>query len=118
MSELQPSNLDNEQRRIGIRAPVLVEPVVGEPEAYPPCPETGIKRLRKQQLVRPDFLEHGYTLGCSGCDVIRYGFPGEARHSAACRKRMGPLLQQTPDGARRLAKAANRQNQYFAAVLH
>ena len=56
-SELQPSTLDESQRRIGIRAPLVVEPVATEPEAYPPSPELAIKKPRRQRLYRSDFTD-------------------------------------------------------------
>ena len=78
-SELQPSTLDRSQRRIGIRAPLVVAPVHKEPEAYSPYPE--LKRPRRQRLERSDFTDHGYTPGCPGCNLILSGRPGEAHHN-------------------------------------
>ena len=117
VSELQPNSLDANQSRIGIRAPVTVEPVVGEPAAFHPCPAMEPKKPRRQQLSRADIAEHGFTMGCPGCNIIMAGRPGEARHSAACRLRIEPLMEQTEAGKRRLERATERADHYFAAVV-
>ena len=116
VTELQPSNVDPNRMKIGIRAPIVVEPVDGEPTAYPPAPDFQPRVPRKQRLLRTDFAEHGFTPGCPGCHVIMYELPGEAHHSTACRTRMEPLLMQSDEGQRRLARAAERVSRYCTAV--
>ena len=54
VSELQPNGLQPGEAKIGIRAPVHVEPVVGEPIAYPIAQTLRIPR--KAQLRRSDFV--------------------------------------------------------------
>ena len=112
VSELQPNRLQEGETRIGIRAPVIIEPVAGEPTAIPLIPVARIPR--RTQLRRTDFAEHGYTPGCPGCDTIQFGY-GEAHHNGACRARMEPLLQQSEAGRSRIDNALERA-QRFAAV--
>ena len=117
VSELQLNGLDANQSRIGIRAPMVVEPVAGEPAAFHPCPAMEPKKPRRQQLSRADIAEHGFTMGCPGCNLIMAGRQGEARHSDACRLRVEPLMLQTESGKRRLERATERADHYFAAVV-
>ena len=115
-SEMQPSLLDRSQKRIGIRAPVVVEPVEKEPEAYSPCPELIAKRPRRQRLERSDFVDHGYTPGCPGCNLISSGRPGEAHHNETCKTRMEPLLLQSDTGRHRVERALQRNTDYTARL--
>ena len=113
---MQPSLLDRSQKRIGIRAPVVVEPVEKEPEAYSPCPELIAKRPRRQRLERSDFVDHGYTPGCPGCNLISSGRPGEAHHNETCKIRMEPLLLQSDTGRHRVERALQRNTDYTARL--
>ena len=113
-SELQPSTLDKSQRRIGIRAPLVVPPVDKEPEAYSPYP--GLRKPRRQRLERSDFIDHGYTQGCPGCNLILSGRPGEAHHNETCKARMEQLLLQSNTGRQRVERALQRSTDYTARL--
>ena len=115
-SELQPNLTDGSQTRIGIRAPVVVTPVVGEPEAFAPCPEPKTRKPRRQPLQRSDFLSHGYTLGCPGCDLIQSGRQGEARHSETCKRRMEEILLSSDTERNRVLRARERANEYYTQL--
>ena len=82
-SELQPNSLRPGEARIGIRAPVHIEPVPCEPPAFQNDPKA--RAPRQTQLLRSDFAGPGLTPGCPGCDVIRRKSNEAARHSDACR---------------------------------
>jgi hypothetical protein len=110
-SELQPNSLRPGEARIGIRAPVHIEPVPSEPPAFRDDPKP--RAPRQTQLLRSDFAGPGLTPGCPGCDVIRRKSNEAARHSDACRQRMEPILQQSDEGRSRIRRAHERVAQYM-----
>ena len=116
ISELQPNGVQPGETRIGIRAPVHIDPVPGEPALrVPSCPVLRVPR--RTQLLRHDFQTHGYTIGCPGCDSIQRGMGEEARHNHTCRTRMEPLLQESEEGQARLQRAHDRVSHYAEAWM-
>ena len=93
-----------------------IEPVANEPLAFPPCPEPAVRIPRRQLLRRIGFAEHGYAVGCPGCDFIANGRPGEAHHNETCKARMELLLLQTEAGRKRVQRAQERSNEYIVHV--
>ena len=69
------------------------------------------RRACRALLRRDDFLVHGYTPGCCGCDCIRYGTKVQG-HSELCRERMEALLAQDPAGEARLEIVRRRLASY------
>ena len=110
-SELQPNNLQPGEARIGIRAPVNVDPVPFEPPAFQD--EPALRAPRQTQLLRSDFEKAGLTSGCPGCDVIRRNSIEAARHNDACRQRVEPVMQQFEAGRLRIRRAHERVAQYM-----
>ena len=99
-SKLQPNSLRPGEARIGIRAPVHVEPVPFEAPAFQE--ELALRAPRQTQLLRSNFESAGLTPGFPGCDVIRRKSKEAARHSDACRQRIEPVLQQSEAGRLRI----------------
>lgn len=102
---LQPNALRPGEARIGIRAPIHLPEPVGLP---PPPREPGERQVRRARLQRADFLAHGYTPDCHGCENIRGGSRIAIAHSERCRERMEALLAQSDAGRRRLEEAERR----------
>ena len=63
----------------------------GEPQPRAPWPDATSKEPRRKPLKRSDFIDHGFTTGCRGCDLITNERPGEVRHNEACKRRMERL---------------------------
>ena len=99
---MQPNVLASAIKRIGIRAPVTVEPVADEPPPLPLWPGIPAKVPRRQPLQRSDFTDHGFTTGCPECNIIASGRPEEALHNQACKRRMEPLFLQSDAGRKRV----------------
>merc|ERR1712026_375782 len=73
-SVLQPNPLRPGEIRVGVKCPVLIDPTP------PPDPTTGgevsdpfSRGVQRTRLMRQDFLDHGWTPGCKGCDTRRPG---------------------------------------------
>ena len=69
-------------------APMLYN--VQETEGWPVLPDEEVvtedgdlvvRIPRRQPLQCTGFVEHGYTIGCPGCDLIANNRPGEAHHN-------------------------------------
>ena len=78
-SELQPNTLDARDHRIGVRAPIHVEVPAGAPAPVPRVPPP--VQVRRARLRRADFLVHGYSNFCPGCDNIQSGGLNAVNHS-------------------------------------
>lgn len=73
-------------------------------------------RPRRVRLMKEDFFEHGFTVGCQGCKaIINHRAPQS--HNEECRKRMEKILEQEPDGKDRKRKAEERDNEWLAEKL-
>ena len=46
------------------------------------------------RLTKEDFIEHGFTAGCPGCNAIGVGDTTARNHNAECRARMNEALEQ------------------------
>ena len=57
-------------------------------------------RMYRLRLKKEDFLVHGFTEGCPGCQAIIVGTTARG-HSEACRSRMESALDKTDDGRQR-----------------
>ena len=60
---------------------------------------------RRGKLRRSDFVDHGYTIGCPGCDSIRQGREKQVLHTEACRARLEAKLAESDAGRSRLQRA-------------
>ena len=111
-SEMKPNALDENEVRIGSRAPVHMEPVSGAP---PPLPrQVGASVVRRARLRRCDFATHGHTDFCPGCENIMAGCSGAVNHSEICRARMEAAISATTEGKARVDQAADRFTRYLA----
>ena len=74
------------------------------------------RRLYRLRLKKEDFLEHGFTEGCPGCQAIIAGTPARG-HSERCRSRMQNALDTTDDGRQRRERQTARENEALARKL-
>ena len=89
---------------IPIRINVEVDNPGLEPqEVRPPRQDAEPRRV---YLLPKDFKMHGYTDDCEGCRRLRAGKMSTRPHSAACRKRIEKILEETGDS--RWMKAQER----------
>ena len=69
---------------------------------------------RKLYLKPRDFLVHGYTPGCRGCEWLETGNGQRQNHTTECRDRMEALLASDGDGQQRLQEAKDRQDLWIS----
>ena len=103
-SELTPNALEDDDGRVGIRAPVL------QPHAAIPLPPLvpEFQQVQRAPLRRTDFEQLGYTDSCPGCANARAGRKQAVDHSEQCRSRMETILATTTEGHGRLERARDR----------
>ena len=73
-------------------------------------------RMYRLRLKKEDFLVHGFTEGCLGCQAIIAGTTARG-HSEACRSRMESALDKTDDGRQRREKQELKENETLARKL-
>ena len=73
-------------------------------------------RMYRLRLKKEDFLVHGFTEGCPGCQAIIVGTTARG-HSEACRSRMESALDKTDDGRQRREKQELKENEALATKL-
>ena len=61
-----------------------------------PTPTTFVPRAA--YLKPKDFMTHGYTGGCKGCEYLATGIGSRKNHSVYCRHRMEELLADNEEG--------------------
>ena len=69
-------------------------------------------RMYRLRLKKEDFLVHGFTEGCPGCQAIIAGTTARG-HSEACRSRMESALAKTDDGRQRREKQELKENEHW-----
>ena len=70
------------------------------------------------RLNPKDFLIHGYTAGCAGCEALRRKTGERRNHSGPCRLRMETALNETAEGrARKDREAARREEELTEALM-
>ena len=74
------------------------------------------RKVYRMRLKREDFLEHGFTEGCSGCQALIGGTVARG-HSEACRTRMEAAVTSTERGKRRREQQEDRMYQEAARRL-
>ena len=74
------------------------------------------KKVYRLRLRKVDFLNHGFTERCVGCQALISG--AEARgHSEACRERMNKALENTDEARLRRERQHKRENEALAKHL-
>ena len=68
--------------------------------------KTGL-RARRVRLEKEDFITHGYTQGCPGCQALREEQPPR-KHSEICRQRIEQALRQSEAGRERVERGEER----------
>ena len=71
-----------------------------------------VKLSRRNYIRQADLDEHGYTVGCPGCDAIQNG-TARRGHNGFCSDRIESELSKTEDGQRRLEDAKRRKDLEF-----
>jgi hypothetical protein len=71
------------------------------------------RKVYRMRLKREDFLEHGFTEGCPGCQALIGGTAARG-HSEACRTRMEAAVTSTERGKKRRELQEDRENQEAA----
>ena len=71
------------------------------------------RKLYRMRLKKEDFIEHGFTEGCPGCQALIGGTTARG-HSEACRTRMEAALTGTEQGRKRRERQEERENQEIA----
>ena len=78
-------------------------------EAAPTMP----RRIR----LRPeDFVAHGYTIGCPGCESIQLESNVRRGHNEECRARMEEELSKTNRGKEMIGRAKDRIDEKVAQI--
>ena len=72
---------------------------------------------RSVNLRRGDFITHGYTGGCAGCEFLATGLGGRKGHSVECRLRMEDLLANDDEGKHRVKVAAERKDVWVSKQI-
>ena len=73
-------------------------------------------RVYRLRLKKQDFVAHGFTEGCPGCQAIIAGTTAKG-HTEACRSRMESALKTTEDGRQRRERQELKENEAFARIL-
>ena len=82
----------------------------------PPAPtdfevQTRPRVSRRFKIFRRDYFEHGFTLGCPGCDAVRSNRPA-VNHNEECRARMEICLGSVGDPrVQRVLEEAQREQE-------
>ena len=71
------------------------------------------RKVYRMRLKKEDFLEHGFTEGCPGCQAIIAGASAR-NHSEPCRTRMEAAVTSTETGKRRREQQEERENREIA----
>ena len=71
---------------------------------------------RRAKLTPGDFAQHGYTVGCPGCEQLQLGSSVRRSHTEECRKRIESELIQTSDGQEQLGRAKGRLDTRTAEI--
>ena len=72
---------------------------------------------RRARLAKPDFMEHGYTIGCPGCAWIQAPMGQSKNHTEQCRSRLEEKLGETEDGQERLRRQKDRADHWVAGQI-
>ena len=73
-------------------------------------------RMYRLRLKKQDFLTHGFTEGCPGCQAIIAGTTARG-HTEACRARMNIALATTDEGRQRRERQETKENEALARML-
>ena len=90
----------------------------GQPEANPdaaPIPARGGNEPRRTRLLQSDFILHGYTVDCPGCQCLEADLGERRGHSIQCRQRIEALMKDDAAAQVRLERTTNRHDHYAAA---
>ena len=71
------------------------------------------KRVYRLRLQKADFVRHGFTEGCLGCQAFIAGTTARG-HSESCRDRMNKALEETEEGRERRERQFEKENEYLA----
>ena len=74
------------------------------------------RRIYRLRLKREDFLKHGFTEGCPGCQAVIAGTIARG-HTEACRTRMNTALDTTDDGKLRRTAQDEKETEALARIL-
>ena len=69
---------------------------------------------RRTRLLQADFLKHGYTVECPGCQCIEEGLGDRRGHTVQCRERMEEAMKDDEEAAVRLERTKRRHDHYVA----
>ena len=70
--------------------------ITHEPVAPDTVVETRARISRRFKIYKRDYWEHGFTLGCPGCDAVKANRPS-VNHNEECRARMEVALGSVGD---------------------
>ena len=114
-SVLQPNPLNPGEVRVGIKAPIHIEPSDGAPIPPTDSGPSNPRGPQRTRLMAKYFRDFGFTEGCPGCNTR---LPGRnllpemlQNHSEACRSRIESCLAGTTWGQARLNHARDRITQ-------
>ena len=89
-----------------------VRMAVPMPENRDQAPITGQPVPRRMRIAPRDLQEHGYTIGCPGCEAVQSGKDLKRNHTEDCRKRIEAEAERTEEGQARLGKAKARIDEW------
>lgn len=72
---------------------------------------------RRAKLNKADGREHGYTIGCPGCEWIQAPMGMKKNHSESCRARMEDRLAESEGGQERLKRQKERSDHWLAGNI-
>ena len=82
----------------------------------PPIARAGNEWAPRRAYLKPaDFVKHGYTVGCPGCNWIQTGLGSKRGHNEECRSRMEDSMAANADDKVRIQLQKDKMDAYAAA---
>ena len=95
--------VDPEALEAAVRVPLAPEEAT---QPVTPPTEPGLM-ARRTRLIKKDFMKHGFTSGCKGCEAIEKDLPSQ-NHSSLCRSRIEAEISKDPEGRERIEAGYSR----------
>ena len=89
---------------------------IHSPAAHNPNPGAAPTVPRRTRLKPEDFIEHGYTIGCAGCEQLQLKSEVRRNHSDQCRLRLELEMAKSSSGQERLDRAKDRLDARTAEI--
>ena len=87
------------------------------PKNYDPAPMSEPAVPRRMRIRPEDLQQHGYTIGCPGCEAVQTGSSIRRNHTEECRTRMEEAMAQSQEGKARMEKNKDRLDFNVAKIV-